>query len=59
MKTVVFLIICLVGKNYAEIVDNDIDPENSIIWGPGLKPEEIVMKVRYIFLQLQDSNGKK
>lgn len=54
------LAFCLFGKNYAtEIIDKKIDPKNSIIWGPGLKPEDIVMKVRYIFLQLQDNSGKK
>ena len=42
------------NNNYHEIA-----PEESIIWGPGLKPEEIVMKARYIFLQLRDSNGMK
>lgn len=54
---------CLLIANYAEIISANnaekIAPENSIIWGPGLRPEEIVMKVRYIFLQLQDGGGKK
>lgn len=53
---------CLLIANYAEIISANnaekIAPENSIIWGPGLRPEEIVMKVRYIFLQLQDGGGK-
>uniref|UniRef100_A0A0C9QD62 KDELC1_0 protein n=1 Tax=Fopius arisanus TaxID=64838 RepID=A0A0C9QD62_9HYME len=33
-----------------------IDPSKTIVWGPGLFPE-IVMRSRYFFLQLVDSNG--
>ena len=44
---------CAVSNDYSEI-----DPTKSIIWGPGLKPE-IVLRARYIFLQLRDSDGKK
>jgi len=44
---------------YMEASDIDIDPINTIIWGPGLKPAEIIMRARYIFLQLVDSSGRK
>lgn len=31
--------------------------ENSIVWGPGLNPEHIVMPARYFFIHAVNSNG--
>ncbi|XP_015600505.1 KDEL motif-containing protein 1 [Cephus cinctus] len=39
-------------------IKTDIDPSKTIIWGPGLRSEEVVMRARYIFLQLYDTDGK-
>ncbi|XP_076232593.1 protein O-glucosyltransferase 2 isoform X2 [Calliopsis andreniformis] len=36
----------------------EIDPSKTIIWGPGLRPDKITMRARYIFLQLIDSEGR-
>ncbi|KZC09703.1 KDEL motif-containing protein 1 [Dufourea novaeangliae] len=47
------LFICQEGKNI------EVEPSETIIWGPGLKPDKITMRARYIFFQLVDSNGKK
>lgn len=47
------LLICQEGTNV------EIDPSKTIIWGPGLKPDKITMRARYIFLQLIDLEGKK
>ncbi|KAJ8681052.1 hypothetical protein QAD02_016839 [Eretmocerus hayati] len=35
----------------------DIDAGSTILWGPGLDPENITMRARYIFIQLVDKNG--
>lgn len=48
----VLLLICKEGM----VVE--IDPSKTIVWGPGLKPDEITMRARYIFFQFVDSNGK-
>nr|XP_033331176.1 protein O-glucosyltransferase 2-like [Megalopta genalis] len=48
----VLLLICKEG------IVVEIDPSKTIIWGPGLKPDKITMRARYIFFQLVDSNGK-
>ncbi|XP_043254089.1 protein O-glucosyltransferase 2-like [Colletes gigas] len=46
------LIVCQEGKNV------EINPSKTIIWGPGLKPDKITMRARYIFLQFIDLQGK-
>ncbi|XP_053987875.1 protein O-glucosyltransferase 2-like isoform X1 [Hylaeus volcanicus] len=46
------LLVCQEGQNV------DIDLSKTIIWGPGLKPDKITMRARYIFLQLIDLQGK-
>jgi hypothetical protein len=38
---------------------DDIDVTKTIIWGPGLNPENITMSARYIFVQLVNKDGKK
>ncbi|XP_055919879.1 protein O-glucosyltransferase 2-like [Eupeodes corollae] len=35
-----------------------VDPEKTLVWGPGLKPDQIVLPVRYFFIQAVDKNGK-
>lgn len=42
-----------------EVRNVEIDPSKTIIWGPGLKPDKITMRARYIFLQFVDTEGKK
>ncbi|XP_034949394.1 protein O-glucosyltransferase 2-like [Chelonus insularis] len=32
----------------------DIDPSKTLVWGPGLNPQKVVMRARYFFLQLRD-----
>ena len=39
--------------------DLDLKPSETIVWGPGLNPENVVLRARYIFLQLINSEGKK
>ncbi|XP_058803451.1 protein O-glucosyltransferase 2-like isoform X2 [Phymastichus coffea] len=36
---------------------NDIDALKTFVWGPGLHPEDITLRARYIYLQLVDSKG--
>lgn len=36
-----------------------IDPSRTKIWGPGLKPDEIMLPVRYFFIQAIDDSGKE
>lgn len=38
---------------------SDIDPYETLVWGPGLQPEKAVFRSRYIFLQLRNSDSKK
>lgn len=54
----IFLLI-LFSVTFQEIRDHEINPSETIIWGPGLKPDKITMRARYIFLQLVDLQGKK
>lgn len=53
LATFLVLFICARTRNA------DVDPLKTIIWGPGLKPAEVIMRARYIFLQLADSHGRK
>lgn len=46
------LLICQESKNI------EINPSKTIFWGPGLKPDKITMRARYIFLQFVDLKGK-
>ncbi|XP_012285005.1 KDEL motif-containing protein 1 [Orussus abietinus] len=34
-----------------------VDLSRTSLWGPGLNPEQIVMRARYIFVRLYDTNG--
>ncbi|EZA48857.1 KDEL motif-containing protein [Ooceraea biroi] len=52
LTTFLVVLICAGASNI------DVDPLKTIVWGPGLKPAEITMRARYIFLQLVDSSGK-
>lgn len=55
MRLIILLVVLIcVGAS-----DIDVDPLRTIVWGPGLKPAEITMRARYIFLQLVDSSGRK
>lgn len=54
MQLITFLVLFI----YVGAKNIDIDPINTIIWGPGLKPAEVTMRARYFFLQLIDSHGK-
>lgn len=51
------LLSIIVVENHSEKLD--IDPSKTIVWGPGLNPEKVILKARYIFLQLRDSVGQK
>ncbi|KAK1133906.1 hypothetical protein K0M31_011692 [Melipona bicolor] len=53
----IFLLI-LLSVTFQEIRNHEINPSETIIWGPGLKPDKITMRARYIFLQLVDLQGK-
>lgn len=60
MKNLFYLILCLCQcVIYAtnDVVD-DIVPSKTLIWGPGLRPKEITMRARYIFLQLRDGSER-
>ncbi|XP_003427163.1 protein O-glucosyltransferase 2 [Nasonia vitripennis] len=37
---------------------SNVDAKKTIVWGPGLSPENITLRARYIFLQLVDKEGK-
>ncbi|XP_032676241.1 protein O-glucosyltransferase 2-like isoform X1 [Odontomachus brunneus] len=54
MQLITFLVILM----YVGARNVEVDPLKTIIWGPGLKPAEITMRARYIFLQLADLHGK-
>nr|XP_003703980.2 PREDICTED: KDEL motif-containing protein 1-like isoform X1 [Megachile rotundata] len=41
-----------------EVKNVEVDPSKTIIWGPGLKPDKVTMRARYIFLQFVDTEGK-
>lgn len=51
--SILLLLICQESKNI------EINPSKTIFWGPGLKPDKITMRARYIFLQFVDLEGKK
>ncbi|TDG44736.1 hypothetical protein AWZ03_008877 [Drosophila navojoa] len=36
-----------------------VDVRKTLVWGPGLKPDDIVLPARYFFIHAVDTNGKK
>ena len=54
----IFLLILLLAT-FQEVKNHEINPSKTIIWGPGLKPDKITMRARYIFLQFVDLQSKK
>ncbi|XP_067632235.1 protein O-glucosyltransferase 2-like [Eurosta solidaginis] len=36
-----------------------VDAEKTLVWGPGLKPDEVVLPARYFFIHAVDKNGHK
>ncbi|XP_034105914.1 protein O-glucosyltransferase 2-like [Drosophila sulfurigaster albostrigata] len=36
-----------------------VDVKKSLVWGPGLKPDHIVLPARYFFIHAVDESGKK
>lgn len=47
-------------NNHVESTNSvNVETTKTYVWGPGLDPEKIVLRARYIFLQLVDKNGEK
>lgn len=36
-----------------------VDAEKTLLWGPGLEPDEVVLPARYFFIHAVDKNGRK
>lgn len=36
-----------------------IDVDRTRVWGPGLRPDEVVTPIRYFFVQAVDRHGKE
>ena len=54
-----FVLHCINKFAQGEIKIKDIGLLKTLVWGPGLNPENITLRARYIFIQLVDKNGKK
>ena len=52
------VLLLLSATNAFDGKDN-LDPSKTILWGPGLNPENVTMRARYFFLQLYDTQGQK
>lgn len=37
----------------------EVDTGKSVVWGPGLSPEDLVFPARYFFVQLYDKENNK
>lgn len=55
----IFILILLLVICQQEGRNAEINPSETIIWGPGLRPDKVTMRARYIFLQFIDLQGKK
>lgn len=63
---VVLALINVVGADTGEKSKNkkkkrrfdEFDIKNTKLWGPGLKPDEIVLPVRYFYIELFKFDGK-
>ncbi|KAI4497223.1 hypothetical protein M0802_007707 [Mischocyttarus mexicanus] len=61
MKLIAYILLLIIYEKMDNTVlssDIEIDSTKTIIWGPGLKPDKITMRARYLFLQLVDTNGQ-
>ncbi|KAL7287094.1 hypothetical protein TKK_0018714 [Trichogramma kaykai] len=57
-KLFIFFLLCAFNEttlHTRKIID--VDPTRTILWGPGLEPDKIVLRARYIFVQLVDHQG--
>lgn len=48
-------------SDFAYSIDESrlVDAEKTLVWGPGLKPDEVVLPARYFFIHAVDKNGRK
>lgn len=53
-KFILLLLFCACVTSQSLIVD----PKKTLVYGPGLKPSQIVLPVRYFFIQAVDHDGK-
>ncbi|XP_067001776.2 protein O-glucosyltransferase 2 [Anabrus simplex] len=37
----------------------EVSPLNTVVWGPGLTPDEIILPARYFYIHAVDTQGKK
>ncbi len=42
----------------ASVSSHSISPDLSMMTGPGLRPDTVVLPCRYFFVELRDSNGE-
>ncbi|XP_030561243.1 protein O-glucosyltransferase 2-like [Drosophila novamexicana] len=54
--TICSLIIIL---RFSACEDQSVDVKKTLVWGPGLKPDDIVLPARYFFIHAVDKTGKK
>ena len=47
----------IVGSTNEDIYFADVSPSKSLLWGPGLQPDIVVLPCRYFFIQLVDQGG--
>ncbi|XP_014206892.1 KDEL motif-containing protein 1 [Copidosoma floridanum] len=59
-KYLFVLLVVITNSNSIRCAEDSvsIDESKTIVWGPGLDPENIILRARYIFLQLVDEQGK-
>lgn len=56
--SLLFVLSQLVIHAHNNVID-EIVASKTLLWGPGLRPEDITMRARYVFLQLRDRDGRK
>lgn len=54
-----FVLHCCTNNLVQGVTSVDINATKALVWGPGLDPENITLRARYIFIQLVDKNGEK
>lgn len=55
-KECIFLILLF---QFAICKEQIVDVKKTLVWGPGLKPDSIVLPARYFFIHAVDESGTK
>lgn len=59
MYTKESILLILLIFRFAVCKEQIVNVQKTLVWGPGLKPDNIVLPARYFFIHAIDETGRK